>query len=160
SRSSRSALMKVSSLREFLRSLGATLATVGVMPKSLTDLGSVSDALEPFADLDVEQLADFLRRAEEYRRAGTVPLVAEAPGVEEIGAHARQLDEVVAGYETAGPDQAAEVENRIARHRDELQQSLTQLASRFGSKVTFKLDAKWLNQLRARAEANRASAQA
>jgi predicted NBD/HSP70 family sugar kinase len=73
--------MKSSALQEFLRSLGGSLSAVGVPPKAVEDLRAVARALEPFKDLDLEQLADFLRRAAEFRRDGHVPAVSVAgPG--------------------------------------------------------------------------------
>ena len=50
--------MKASALQEFLRSLGGSLAAVGVPPKSLDDLRTVAHALAPLADMDLEQFAD------------------------------------------------------------------------------------------------------
>ncbi len=75
--------MKVLMLQEFLRSLGSPLATIGVPSKSRDDLRAVSNALEPFKDLDLAQLADFLKRAGEFRRSGEVPAVT-VPGLDDV----------------------------------------------------------------------------
>src|SRR5947199_5802840 len=73
--------MHTSALQAFLRNLGGPLAAVGVPPRSVADLRSVADALEPFRDIDLEQLSSFLHRADAYRRAGAVPVTADAPGL-------------------------------------------------------------------------------
>lgn len=146
--------MTGSALQEFLRSLGAPLAAVGVAPKSLADLRAAADALEPFHGLDLEQLAGFLRRADEYRRSGAVPLI-EVAGVEAVRTAARDLSEAVQSLGTAD-GQAAE--ERIEQGRRELERAVGQLAGQFGAAVKFTADRKWLPAIRAKAEAQRVAA--
>ena len=143
--------MTGSALQEFLRSLGAPLAAVGVAPKSLADLRAAADALEPFKGLDLEQLADFLRRADESRRSGAVPLI-EVAGVESVRTAARDLSESVGSLGTADGRAA---EERIEQGRRELERAVSQLAGQFGAAVKFTADRKWLPSLRAKAESQR-----
>lgn len=145
--------MRVSSLREFLRSLGGPLAAVGVSARSLDDLRAAAHALEPFDDLDLDQLADFLRRAAEFRRTGDVPAVS-VPGLEAATAAARELGEAVQSLH--GGDPAADgVEDRIARGKRGLQTALAALTARFGVAVKFTDDKKWLTGVRAQGAASR-----
>ena len=95
--------MKASALQEFLRSLGGSLSAVGVPPKSLDDLRAAANALEPFKDLDLGQLADFLKRAGEFRRTGEVPVVT-VPGLDDATNSARKLSQTV---QTEPTDNAA-----------------------------------------------------
>ena len=73
--------MTTSALQEFLRRLGVSLEAAGVPSKSVADLAAAAEVLAPFGDLDLEQLADFLRRAGEVRRSGEVPAIAVPDGV-------------------------------------------------------------------------------
>jgi hypothetical protein len=148
-RKSRIEFMKASALQEFLRNLGGSLAAVGVPPKSLDDLRAVAHTLEPFRELDLEQLADFLRRAGEYRRTGEVPAIS-ASGLDQAAAAARSLGEAVQALDTSDDAAAAQVEARIIQGRRDLQSALGTLAGRFGVAVKFTEDKKWLPDLRAR----------
>jgi hypothetical protein len=46
-------------------------------------------ALEPFRDVPLDQFAEFLRQAEEYRRTGIVPVGAKKPAREQKAAQAK-----------------------------------------------------------------------
>jgi len=148
--------MRASALQEFLRSLGGPLAAVGVPPKSAADLRAAADALEPFRDLDLDRLADFLRRADEFRRAGAVP-VADAAGADAIRAAARRVAEGLLALPAADPAAVRDLEARIARAKQEFQEAVAALAGSFGSKVKFTDDRKWLPGLREQAAARRAA---
>ena len=149
--------MRTSALRAFLRDLGGPLAEVGVTPKSLADLRAVADALEPFRELDLEQLADFLRRAEEYRRSGAVTAVADAPGVDGVRTAARQIGTAVHALPAAEPAAAGSLEGQVTRAKQDLQAAIEQLAGSFGLKVKFTDDKKWLPGVREKAEVRRAA---
>jgi hypothetical protein len=146
--------MKASALQEFLRSLGGSLAAVGVQPKSLDDLRAVSHALAPFADMDLEQLADFLKRAAEFRRTGEVPAV-NVSGLAEATKMARKLGESVQALNAAEPTAAGEVEARILAERHALQGALETIAGQFGVAAKFSEDKKWLPGLRAKGAVSR-----
>lgn len=141
--------MKASALQEFLRSLGGSLGAVGVQAKSLDDLRGVARALEPFKDLNLEQLADFLARAAEFSRTGEVPAVPVA-GLNDATAAARMLNESVQALDSADGEAA------ITRGKQILQTALGKLAGGFGLGVTFKEDKKWLAGLRSKGEVTRA----
>jgi hypothetical protein len=138
--------MKSSALQEFLRNLGGSLGAVGVPAKSVEDLRAVARALEPFRDLDLEQLADFLRRAAEFRRDGHVPAVSVA-GLDGAMAAAQRLGELV---QTGGADAD------IGREQKHLEAALGQLGGQFGLGVKVTPDKKWLAGLRAKGEVLRA----
>ncbi|HSQ54759.1 MAG TPA: hypothetical protein VLM40_03360 [Gemmata sp.] len=55
-------------------------------------------ALQPFGDMDLEQLTDFLKRAAEFRRSGEVSAI-NVRGLDELAKAARNLGEAV---KTAG----------------------------------------------------------
>jgi hypothetical protein len=148
--------MRASALQEFLRSLGGPLAAVGVVPKSVADLRAAADALEPFRELDLEQLADFLRRADEFRRSGAVPL-ADAAGVDGIRAAARRVAEGLLALPAAEPAAARDLDGQITRAKQEFQEAVATLAGSFGSKVKFTDDKKWLPGLREQAAARHAA---
>jgi hypothetical protein len=148
--------MRTSALQEFLRSLGGPLGAVGVTPKSVADLRAVAGALDPFKDLDLEQLADFLRRADEYRRSGSVLAVADAPGVGEIRTTARQIGEALLALPAAEPAATRDLEGQVNRAKKDLQAAIERLSESFGSKVKFTDDKKWLPGLRERAQVRRA----
>jgi hypothetical protein len=69
--------MHISTLQEFLRSLVRPLAVAGISAtaeKSVaSSLEGLAASLEPFKDLTAEQLAGYLKVAEEYRRTGQLP---------------------------------------------------------------------------------------
>ena len=68
--------MKVSSLQQFVRSLIAPIRAAGAAVKVTGDLEQTASDLEPFAQLDVWQLAELLRQAREYRDTGILPVAA------------------------------------------------------------------------------------
>lgn len=142
--------MKASALQELLRNLASPLAAVGVAPRSLDGLRSAAQALEPFRDLELDQLADFLRRAAEYQRTGAVPAVSVA-GLDQATAAARSLGEAVQAL-GAGDGRT---EGRIDQGRRDLQSALAALAGQFGLSVKFTEDKKWLPGLKARAGTTR-----
>jgi hypothetical protein len=146
--------MKTSALREFLSALGGSLAAVGVPPKSMADLRSVAQLLEPFQDLDLEQLADFLRRAGQSRASGEVPAVA-VPALDEASRVARELGEKVHALRQAETAEAGRLEEEIAQSRGQLQSSLGRLAGGFGLTAKFKEDSKWLPNITKEAAAQR-----
>lgn len=139
--------MKVSALQEFLRNLGGALGALGVQVKSLEDLRSVSRAFEPFKDLDLEQVADFLTRAAAYRRDGTVPAVTVV-GLDDATAAARGLSESVQTLSASGGDVA---EADVVRGKKALQTALGRLAGEFGLTASFKDDKKWLAGVQSKA---------
>jgi hypothetical protein len=146
--------MKASALQEFLRSLGGSLVAVGVSPKSLEDLRAVASALEPFTDLDLEQLADFLRRAAEHRRTGDVPTVV-TPGVEDATTAARGLTEAVLALTAADENVAKQAESRLDHGKHDLRAALTKIAGEFGITAKFAENKKWLPALHAKAAVSR-----
>jgi hypothetical protein len=148
--------MRTSALQEFLRSLGGPLAAVGVAPRSVTDLHAAADALEPFRELDLDQLADFLRRADEFRRSGAVP-VADAAGVDGIRTAARRVAEGLLALPAAEPAAARDLDGQITRAKAEFQEAVATLAGSFGSNVKFTDDKKWLPALREQAAARQAA---
>lgn len=145
--------MSTSALQEFLHRLGDSLAAIGVPPKALDGLRAVGQALDPFRDLDLDQLADFLRRAAEFRRRGDIPAVS-VPGLDNATAAARELGEAVQAVH-AGDHAADGVEDRVNRGKRDLQAALAALAGRFGMAVKFSDDKKWLAGLRAKGIASR-----
>src|SRR4051794_12586970 len=138
--------MKASALQEFLRNLGGPLACVGVPTKSLEDLAAVSQALEPFRDLTLDQLTDFLKRAGEARRTGEVPAVV-VPGLDQATETARTLAEAVQALDDAEPSRVKELETTINTSKGELQTALGAVAKSFGLTPSFKDDKKWLTSL-------------
>lgn len=68
--------MKVSNLQQFLRSLANPLQQLGAPSKIIGDVEQTVLDLEPFAELDVFQLAELLRQAKEYRDTGILPAPA------------------------------------------------------------------------------------
>lgn len=122
--------MRAANLQEFLRKLAGPFGAIGLPGSTTAALESCAAALEPFRDLELDRLADFLRRADEARRAGTVPL-AEVPAVAPVCSLARQLSEDMLVLEAAdGP--AADLEARVNRLRHDLQHALVELARSFG----------------------------
>ena len=147
--------MNTAALQVFLRSLGNPLAAVGVPPKSLDDLRTVAHAFEPFNDLDLAQLADFLKRAGEFRRTGEVPVVS-VPGLDDATNTARQLGEAVQSLSAADTAAAGEIEGRVAASKRDLQTALGAIAGAFGITAKFTDDKKWLPNLRAKGAVARA----
>lgn len=147
--------MKASALQEFLRNLGGPLAAVGVPPKSLDEIRSAALSLEPFRDLELEQLADFLRRAAEYRQTGAVPAIAVS-GLDQTTTAARSLSEAVEALSAGESDAAGQIQERIAESQRDLRSALDSLARQFGLTVKFGEDKKWLTTLKTKAEASRA----
>lgn len=144
--------MRVSALQEFLRNLGGSLSAVGVQQKSLEDIRAVARALEPFKDLDLEQLADFLARAAEFRRRGDVPAVSVA-GLTDATDAARGLSESV---QSLGTTDGTTAEEGIKRGKQAFQTALGKLAGEFGLGVKFTEDKKWMAELRSKGEVTRA----
>lgn len=64
--------MQVAQLRRFFNSVGTLLAESGGKKLS-DDVESVNTALLAFDDLNVSELAEFLRQSAEYRRTGILP---------------------------------------------------------------------------------------
>ena len=147
--------MKASALQEFLRSLGMSLTAVGVPPKSLDEIRSTALALEPFRDLELEQLADFLRRAAEYRHTGVVPVIS-VQGLDQATAAARSLSQAVAALSASEGDTTGHIQGRIAESQRDLRSALDSLAKQFGLTVKFAEDKKWLSSLKTKAEVSRA----
>lgn len=69
--------MKVSSLQQYMLSLVAPLQSSGAAAKVTTDLEQTSHDLQPFAEMEVWQLAELLRQAREYRDTGVLPAPAK-----------------------------------------------------------------------------------
>lgn len=69
--------MFVSNLQQFLRLLAPPLAAAGInqtAQKSVTgSLESVASALEPFQEMSLNDLAELLRVAQEFRQTGQLP---------------------------------------------------------------------------------------
>lgn len=145
--------MKAAALQEFLRNLCGALASVSVPPKSLDDLRAAAQLFEPFRDLELEQLADFLRRAAEYRRTGAVPAIAVS-GLDQTTTAARSLSEAVEAL-SAGEGDAGQIQGRIAESQRDLRSALDTLARQFGLIVKFVEDKKWLPSLKTKAEVSR-----
>jgi hypothetical protein len=146
--------MKTSALQEFLRSLAAPLAAIGVAPKSLDDLHTAAQSLEPFKDLDLEQLVDFLRRAADFRRDGKVPALSVS-GLDQITSAARSLSEDVHLVGAGGAVVEGQIESRIAQGQRDLQSGLDTLSRQFGLTLKFGQDKKWLSSLQAKAKSTR-----
>jgi hypothetical protein len=146
--------MKTSALQEFLRSLASPLATIGVAPKSLDDLHTAAQAMEPFKDLDLEQLADFLRRAADFRRNGEVPALSVS-GLDQVTSAARSLSEDVHLLGASDVAVEGQIESRIAQGQRDLQSGLDTLSRQFGLTLKFGQDKKWLSGLQARAKSTR-----
>jgi hypothetical protein len=147
--------VKAAALQEFLRSLGGSLVAVGVPPKSLDELRAVANALAPFADMDLEQLTDFLKRAAEFRRTGEVPAV-NVPGLDVAATSARRLAESVRTLNAATDATAAEAEAHILAERHNLQTAIQTVAGQFGVGAKFTEDKKWLSGLRSKGAVSRA----
>ena len=71
--------MKVAELQSFLRNLTGLLAASGGK-RVADDLDRVAGGLQPFAQMTVAQLADFLLQAEEYHRTGILPAKSTTRG--------------------------------------------------------------------------------
>jgi len=71
--------MQVANLQRYLRSLIEPLTAAGAAQKVTADLEKTCVALEPFKDSDFEQVASYLRAAEEYRRTGVLPFPLPKP---------------------------------------------------------------------------------
>src|SRR4051812_26068752 len=65
--------MKVSDLQQHLADLGRLLEASGAKAV-VADLAAIRDGLAPFRELPLKGFADFLERAEAYRRGGEVPV--------------------------------------------------------------------------------------
>jgi hypothetical protein len=141
--------MKAQTLQQFLNSLSGSLAVIGVSPKSLNDLRMVTQALEPFNDLELDQLADFLKRAKAYREDGKVPSVTVA-GLPEATNSALALSETLRSLSAANDITAEQIEARIINEKGNLQTAIGTLAKQFGFTVKFAEDKKWLSDLRAK----------
>jgi hypothetical protein len=146
--------MKTSALQQFLRSVGGALAEIGVQARSLEDLRAVADFLEPFRELELRQLADFLGRAAELRDSGQVPLVAVA-GLQDAMDAARELGDAVQAFGAAGEDRIEAVTDRVAEHKRGFQSALGTLAKQFGLGVKFTDDKGWLPGLKSKAVVGR-----
>jgi hypothetical protein len=126
--------MKVAALQQFLRNLGSPFSALGVPQQSLGALAACAEALESFQGLELADLADFLKRAEEARRTGAVPLV-DVPEIAPVGEVSRKLGEDAKLAESAEGEEAKELERRINLHRHQLQSKITDLAQQFGISV-------------------------
>lgn len=146
--------MTTTALQEFLRSLSGPLGAIGVPPRSLDDLRAAALALEPFKDLDLAQLADFLRRAAAFRQSGEVPAVA-VPGLDSVISASRQLNETVQAMQGADTAAIGEVEGRVQECRRDLQIGLRAMAESFGITAKLADDKKWLPGLRAKHKVTR-----
>jgi hypothetical protein len=147
--------MNVAALQEFLRSLGSSLAWFGIPPKTVDDLRAAVKALEPFKELDLEQLADFLRRAAEYRDTGAVPALS-VPGLEQVTTSARTLSETVHMLRAGNDDAAARVEGQLAQGQRDLRAAIASFAEQFGITARLAENKKWLPELRAKSARTRA----
>jgi hypothetical protein len=69
--------MLVSNLQQFIRLLAPPLRAAGLnqtADKNVTgSLENLAAVLEPFKDFDTDQLAEYLRVAQEYRQTGQIP---------------------------------------------------------------------------------------
>ena len=100
--------MKVAELQSFLRSLSGLLAASGGK-RVADDLDRVAGGLQPFAQMTVAQLADFLKQAEEYHRTGILPAKSAARSRKAVApADAQKISRAVGQmrdlYERAGGD--------------------------------------------------------
>lgn len=146
--------MKISVLQEFLGKLRDSLTVVGIPPKSLDDLRAVAHALEPFQELELEQLFSFLKRAAEYRQTGTVPLVC-IPALDQAADSTRRLTEDLVVLSQGNEAEATAVESRIKEGKYQLQTALSTLGKQFGFTVKFTDDKQWLPSLRLKGAAVR-----
>lgn len=131
--------MKVAELQSFLRSLTGPLASSGGK-KVADDLDRAAGGLQPFAEMNVPQFADFLQQAEEYHRTGILPVkstgrakkAAAPPDPQKIGKAVEQLRDL---YERAGSDSVdySTIETEVARINKGLKKDeLIEAAREFG----------------------------
>jgi len=137
--------MKVAELQSFLRSLTGPLASSGGK-KVADDLDRAAAGLQPFSQMTVAQLADFLQQAEEYHRTGILPAkpagrrkkAATPPDPQKISRSVTQLKDL---YERAGGDSLdySTIEREVGRLNKELKKDeLITAAREFGITATLK----------------------
>jgi hypothetical protein len=143
-------MLTVAALQQFLRSLGAPLGAAGVTPHTLAPLEQCAAALDPFRAHTLDTLTDLLRRADEARRNGTVPLV-EVPIVTPLSKTANELGEQALELATASDERAGELERDLNKNRHELQAALSALAEQFGIAVKCTEVPNWSALVRGRA---------
>jgi hypothetical protein len=143
-------MLNVAALQQFLRSLSGPLGAAGVAPHALAPLEQFAAALDPFRPHDLGTLADLLRRADEARRNGFVPLV-EVPTVAPLSKTAHELGEQALELATASDERAGELDRDINKHRLELQTALSALAEQFGIAVKCTEVPNWSALVRGRA---------
>jgi hypothetical protein len=143
-------MLNVLALQQFLRSIGAPLGAAGVAPSALAPLEQCAAALDPFRAHTLDTLTDLLRRADEARRNGTVPLV-EVPTVAPLSKTARELGEQALELATVSDERAGELERDLNKNRHELQTALSALAEQFGIAVKCTEVPNWSALVRGRA---------
>jgi hypothetical protein len=80
--------MRVADLQRHLADLARLLESAGVKKEVVGDLNAIRDGLAPFLDLPLRGFADFLTRAEAYRRGGEVPVAAPKTTARKAGGRA------------------------------------------------------------------------
>src|SRR5258708_4188685 len=117
--------MKVSALQLFLRSLRSAVTAADSHSSLPPELEAVSAGLEPFAPLDCQQFAAFLRQAEQYRASGAVVVPSAASlGAENVQSSLRAATSLA--DKLSGPI-GLDVQQLVAaqeKARQDLEQSL------------------------------------
>jgi hypothetical protein len=135
--------MKVAELQSFLRSLTGPLAASGGKGVA-ADLDRAAGGLQPFAEMTIAQLADFLQQAEEYHRTGILPAKpagrkkpAAAADPQKISRAVEQLRQL---HERAGSDSVdySTIEREVAAVAKLKKDDLLAVAREFGISSTLK----------------------
>jgi hypothetical protein len=138
--------MKASTLLRFLDGLGSSFSAIGVPQKSLDDLHAITELLKPFKDLDLAQLADFFKRAADYRSSEKLPVMS-VPALEDITHLACRVSEAVQALDGAETAQVRDREEQVTKTKEQLQNALKQVGEHFGFTLTVKENKKWLPNL-------------
>lgn len=135
--------MKVAELQSFLRSLAAPLAASGGR-KVADELERAAAGLQPFAQMNIAQLADFLRQAEEYHRTGILPAKPAArrkQGPADPQKISRAVGQMRELYQRAGSDSLdySTIEREVGRlNKDLKKDELIEAAREFGVVASLK----------------------
>jgi hypothetical protein len=132
--------MKVAVLQQFLQSLVPALAAAGD-GRSAADLSSTCRHLASFEDLDVDDFAAFLERAQAYRASGTVAVPNQAEQ------HSDVLHKAIERLAAA----LRESPETITERQSEVANAIGVLAERAGLKGKLAADPKWAAEQAARA---------
>lgn len=129
--------MKVAELQSFLCSLTGPLSSSGGK-KIADELERAAGGLQPFAQMTIAQLADFLQQAEEYHRTGILP-AKPAGKRKQAAADPQKVDRAVAQlqelYEKAAGDSVdySTIEREVDRVQKTLKKDeLIDAARKFG----------------------------